>query len=349
MAAQIPDSYLLQDKEFSTVSIRKTIWLVPLFLIVLASCGPIAVPQTQATFTPQPLPATWTPTLAPTVIPTFTEFPTFTPVPPISLPASPTHDFLADLVARFSDSLPSPNGDWIAEREPKKLLVKSQNSRRVWTLPCELFDECSTVFPVRWSRDGQILYFAPAPVTGGPAGLPLVTALATIDVTTGKWQLLLPDSVGYDFTFSPDDEQIAFTRSSGYDAQEPSVTVGILRLRNKKVQGEQTLDETFAGDIVWSPYKSRIVFQTRDPEGSSVIFYDLETGLIKYVLQDEQADLDLSVWNDADNTVMIETRGWQTYRRSYWHLNPFTGEMTSASITSTPTTTTTPATQTPTP
>lgn len=322
------------------------VWIV---ILLLASCGPMPVSTPQATATPQVLPATWTPSLAPTGIPTFTDLPTFTPVPPIALPASPTHDFLSVVAARFSNFLPSPTGQWIAEREAAKLLVKSQNSRRVWTLPCELFDDCSAVFPIRWSDDGTILYFAPTPTTGNaPRDMPLVTALATIDVTTGRWQPLLQESDRhYDFTFSPDDEHIAFTQSSAYDSAEPSVSVGILRLKNKKIDGVQTLrDETFAGDIVWSPYKTRIVFQMRDPEGSSVVFYDLETRLIKYVLRDEQADLDLSVWNDADNTVMLETRDWQTRRRSYWHLNPFTGQMTPATITATPTVITVPITQT---
>jgi hypothetical protein len=318
----------------------KTLCIGFLILISLVSCGPASAPTPQATAAPQVLPATWTPTLAFTVIPTFTNIATFTPVPPIALPGTPTNDSLGALSERFPDSLTSPVGQWVAVREPTKLLVKSLESNRVWTLPCELFDECSTVYPVRWSDDGRILYFAPAPtVSGAPSGISLVTALAMIEVKSGKWSIVLPDSERhYDFTFSPKEDYIAYTQSSGEQAEDPSVTLGIYRLKNNKVQQEHTLDEMWAGDIVWSPFKTpRIVFQVRNTEtGSSVVFYDLETNVLKYVLRGEQADLDLSVWNDADNTVTLEERDWLTYSRSYWFLNPFNGEMSSARVTATP-------------
>jgi hypothetical protein len=196
---------------------------------------------------------------------------------------------------------------------------------------------------VRWSADGRILYFAPAPVVGGaPSGISLVTALAMIEVKTGKWSIVLPDSDHYyDFTFSPKEDFIAYTQSSGEQAEEPSVTLGIYRIKNHNVRQEQTLDEMWAGDIVWSPFKSpRIVFQVRNTEtGSSVVFYDLDTNALKYVLRGEQADLDLSTWNDADNTVLLEERDWLTHSRSYWYLNPFTGEFNSTLVTATPTST----------
>ena len=320
---------------------RKILFIGFLLLITLASCGPAVVPTPPATAAPQVLPATWTPTLAFTALPTFTSIPTFTPVPPIALPGTPTNDSLGALSERFQDSLIAPGGQWVANREPKKLIVNSLETTRYWTLPCELFDDCSTVYPVRWSTNGQILYFAPAPVVGGaPSGISLVTALAMIEVKSGKWSIVLPDSDRhYDFTFSPNEEYIAYTQSSGETSDEPSVTLGILRIKNNKVQQEHTLDEMWAGDIVWSPFKSpRIVFQVRNTEtGSSVVFYDFETNALKYVLRGEQADLDLSVWNDADNTVMLEERDWRMYSRSYWYLNPFTGELNSARVTATPT------------
>ena len=310
-----------------------------LILVFLASCGPAGGSVPQATAAPQVLPATWTPSPTFTAIPPATRFATFTPVPPIALPATPTNDSLGALAERFQDSLFAPVGQWVAYREPTKLLVTNVETNRVWTLPCELFDECSTVYPVRWSSNGQFLYFAPAPLVGGaPSGISLVTALAVIEVKTGHWQLVLPDSDRYyDFAFSANEDYIAYTQSSGFDAKEPSVTVGILRVKNNKVEKEYTLDEMYAGDIVWSPFKLRIVFQVRNTKsGSSVVFYDLERDVLKYVLRDEQADLDLSVWNDADNTVRLEERDWLTHSRSFWLLNPFTGEVYSARVTATP-------------
>lgn len=318
---------------------KKNRFLGILLLILLASCGPAAGSAPQATVAPQGLPATWTPSPTFTAVLTATRFATFTPVPPIALPATPTNDSLGALGERFQDSLFAPVGQWVANREPTKLLVTNVETNRVWTLPCEMFKECSTVYPVRWSSNGQFLYFAPAPVvSGAPSGISLVTALAVIEVRTGQWQIVLPDSDRYyDFAFSANEDYIAYTQSSGFDAEDPSVTLGILRVKNNKVQTEYTLDEMYAGDIVWSPFKLRIVFQVRNTKtGSSVVFYDLDRDVLKYVLRGEQADLDLSVWNDADNTVQLEERDWLTHSRSFLYLNPFTGEVYSARITATP-------------
>lgn len=315
------------------------IWIWLLLLLVLASCGPVTVSPTQATPTPRVLPATWTPSLAATALPTFTEIATFTAVPHVALPASPTNDSLGALKERFQDSLYAPVGMWVAYRDSKKLRVVNSETNHTWTLPCDLFKECSTVYPVKWTRNGQILYFAAAPtVSGAPSGMSLVTALGMIEVKKGKWEILLPNSGGYyDFAFSPDNDYIAFTRSSGEGVEEPSVSVGILRIKNRKVQQEHKLNEMYAGNIVWSPFKQRIVFQTRNAEtGSSVVFYDVDKDVLKYVLSGEQSDLYLSMWNDADNSVMLEEKDWLTHRRSYWYLNPFTGDLSSAGITATP-------------
>jgi hypothetical protein len=108
-------------------------------------------------------------------------------------------------------------------------------------------------------------------------------------------------------------------------------------MKNNKVEQESKLaDEVYAGNIIWSPYKRRIVFQTQNPDdGSSVVFYDLDTHVLKYVVSHEQSDFILSSW-DENNMVMLEKRDWVTHLRSYWLLNPFTGEQTSVSITATP-------------
>src|SRR5215216_5090928 len=175
-------------------------------IIFLASCGSGAVSQ-PSTVAPATLPATWTPT-QPTGIPTVTEFPTFTPVPAFTPMSTPTPDPLEVLGQRFQDSLFAPNGNWVAYRDPEKLrVVNTEDKTRVWTLPCEMFKECSTVYPVLW-LNGRTLYFGPAPKSGSaPDGISMLTALAKIDVRSGKWELVLPDSDRhYDFTFSPDED-----------------------------------------------------------------------------------------------------------------------------------------------
>jgi hypothetical protein len=314
--------------------------LLGVFILLLASCGPAVIGPPSATPAPLTLPATWTPTTGPTARPTTTEFPTFTPVPVITIPY-PTSDPLSALRQRFEDDLVSPDGHWTANREGTKLIIRNkENPLKTWTLPCELFEECSTVYPLLWSDDSTVLYFAPAPTVGGAGHEILsITAFAMIDIRTGKWTLLLPDSNRYyDFMFAPDYKFMAFTQSSAVDSDEPYVTVGILRMKNGKVENEHNLtDEIYAGNIVWSPFKRRIVFQTQNPDtGSSVVFFDMETGVLKYIVDHEQSDLFLSTWNDADNTVLLEKRDWVTHARSYWLLNPFTGDQTPASAVPTP-------------
>jgi hypothetical protein len=315
--------------------IKKSLWLIAFLL--LASCGPRAVSQ-PPTAAPITLPPTWTPSF-PTAIPTVTEYPTFTPVPAFSPMPTPTADPLEALSERFQDSLFSPNGRWIAYRDPEKLrVVNSEDRTRVWTLPCEIFKECSTVYPVRWTN-GRTLYFGPAPTSGNPpVGISMLTALARIDVRTGEWELVLPDSDRpYDFTFSPDEDYLGYTQSSGTEATEPSASVGVLSLEDKQWPSQVfTLDAAYAGDIVWSPFRPRFVFVTVDPEkGSGVGYYDVATNFLKYALEVAPRDIIISDWG-PENLVSLEFKDWNTQQRSYGVLNPFTGDLLGGSVTATP-------------
>jgi len=315
---------------------RKILFIASLLIILLPACGsPTANSQPLLTAAPLTVPPTWTPSPAATAIPTFTQIPTFTPVPAFTPLAYPTNDSLGALLERFQESLFPPRGQWAAYREPNGIKVVNAETTQEWTLPCKLFEECSILFPIQWSRNGRILYFAPAPSinSGSPVGIYLFTALAMIDVKSGKWEMLLPDSDRYyDFTFSPDEDYLAYTQSSGDLPGDPSVNVGILRLKNKKGQ-QHKLDGIFAGNIVWSPFKPRFVFQIQDPDsGSSVVYFDIDTNTLKYVLRDEQSDLYISSW-DENNVVSLQKTDWVTHLKSDWLLNPFTGDLSPASAT----------------
>ena len=308
---------------------RKSLFIILSLVILLFACAsPAANVQPTSTSVPLTLPPTWTPTPERTAIPTLTPIPTFTPVPAFTPLASPTFDAMGALLENFQDSLFPRRGRWAAYREGNGLRVINGETKQVWTLPCELFNECSILFPIEWSHDGRILYFAPAPAdSGAPAGIYLFSALAMIEVKTGKWEMLLPDSDHYyNFMFSPKQDYVAYTQSSGTLPGESSVSAGFLRVKNKK-GSEHTLDGRFAGNIVWSPFRPRFVFQIQDPgNGTSVVYFDVEANRLKYVIQDEQSDFYLSGW-DQDNLVSLEQRDWKTRLRSNWLLNPFTAEM----------------------
>lgn len=319
--------------------LQEKLAFVILSLILLTACGP-GVSQPLPTAPPITLPPTWTPSPVATALPTFTDIPTFTPVPAFTPIPTPTRDSVAALSELFQDSLFAPNGRWTAYREPDKLLlVNNDDPMHTWTLPCALFDECSTIYPIKWSRNSQELYFAPAPTVGGaPKGITQVTALAVIDVRSGRWEIVLPDSSRhYDFTFSPDNEYIAYTQSSGSSSEEPTVTLGLLRLKNKRVEQQYTLKGAYGGNFVWSPFRPRFVFVINDPqEGSAVGYYDINASFLKYALEVVPADILLSEWGQ-DNLVSLEIRDWTTNSRSYRVLNPFSGDLIGTSITATPT------------
>ena len=254
--------------------------------------------------------------------------------------STPTPDPLDALKERFQDSLFSPNGRWTAYREDKRLrVVNSEDPLRYWTLPCDLFEDCSTIYPVKWSHNSQLLYFAPAPTSfDAPDGMSYVKALATINMRTGKWESLLPETDGqYDFAFSPEDDYLAYTRSGGSDAEDGKIAVGVVSLIDPRQRSEYRMDGIYAGNILWSPFRPRFVFVINDPEkGSAVGYYDVTASYLKYAREMEPVDILLSSWG-PDNLVSFEKRDRDTNTKAYRILNPFTGETIGDSVTATPT------------
>lgn len=327
------------DFSMKTINLGKIFgsWSFLLMVVSLSACGPNV--QVLPTSTPLSLPPTWTPPAFPTALPTATELPTFTPVPAFTPLSTPTRDSVGALSEVFQDSLFSPNGRWTAYRDPDKLrVVHTEDPLRYWTLPCALFEDCSTIYPVKWQRNSQVLYFAPAPTAGGaPEGLYLVTALGTINVRTGEWEVLLPESDRhYDFNFSPDDDYLAYTQSSGTEVEEPTVSVGVVDMEDPRNRVQYTMDGAYAGNFVWSPFKPRFVFVIQDPEmGSIVGYYDIETDFLKHALVLEQTDIRILDWGQ-DNLVSIEVIDRVTGSRTYRVLNPFSGELIGGPINATP-------------
>lgn len=312
---------------------KKIILVILSLITVLAACGsPVNNSQTGQTPVSVNIMPTRTSSPGAPVQPVFTEIPTFTPVPAFTQPIYPTNDSIADLLKKFQETLISPSGQWIAYREPNRIRVINAETTQVWTLPCELFKECIGVLPVKWSRDGQFFYFASAPALSGyPEGITLFSAFARIDVISGRWELLLPDSTRYyDLTFSPNDEFLAYTQSTGGLVERPSVTLGILEVKDAMARDVTTLrNEFYGGNIVWSPFRNRIVFQTQNAEGSSIVYYDMDLNVLRYVVRDDPGDFYISAWGE-NNLVSIQRTDWVTRANTDWLLNPFNNELVPA-------------------
>jgi hypothetical protein len=132
-------------------------------------------------------------------------------------------------------------------------------------------------------------------------------------------------------------DYLAYTQSSGVEADKPEIIVGIIPMGDKKLPRPfHKMHAAYAGNIIWSPFKPRFVFITYDPDkGSGVGYYDLATDYLKYALEVAPRDIILSKWG-RDNLVSLEEKDWLTHLRAYRVLNPFTGELIGESITATP-------------
>jgi hypothetical protein len=248
------------------------------------------------------------------------------PLPSV-LPTNP--DPIDELGSRSVKTLLSPNGEWSANFDSASMEVMNQTNGRVWTLPCTLFKECSVITPVKWSSDNGSLYFAPqAQVFESPVGIHLYTAVARIDMETGAWEKILNETDRYyDFAISNDDEYLAYTQPQGNFGDNNSILISVLNLKNGR-EAKYSLAGFVGGNILWSPYTSRFVFQIQDPaNGSSLLYYDVDNDVLKYILKKEKNYFQLLSWGE-DNLVSLRKTSIVDRSQSNWVLNPFTNEIT---------------------
>jgi hypothetical protein len=313
-----------------------------LFIFLLVGCSKSSTPSSFVStqeITPFKLPATWTPTITNTPRPSATPIivETFTPVPPITTIPQYTQTLSPeDLWGNYID-LPSPNDEWIAYFNANEIKLVNNATDKIWTLPCELFERCQYILPIKWSNNGEVLFFGASSYLGGVPQSTEISFYSTagkINVTTGKWERLFPDPAGYfDFSISSDDMLVAYTQST-QDEQSDSLSVmlTILNLKNHKQQS-YTIGNGFGGNIVWSPYKERFVFQILDlSKGSSIIYYDAEVDVLRYIVKEKRSGFSIQLWLE-DNLVLVQETDWENKEPSMWYLNPFTNEFSIVSTT----------------
>jgi hypothetical protein len=276
------------------------------------------------------LPPTWTPSPTSSPRSTPTPFPTYTTVPPLASVLPTGTDPVNALVGGPEKALLSPNGQWSASFDSGSMKVVNQNTNRVWTVPCTLFKECFAITPVKWSSDSGSLFFAPeATIFEAPIGVKSYTAVAKIDVETGVWEKVLEETDRYyDFAVSNDDAYLAYTQPVEKFGDNKSVLLSIRNLKNGQ-EKRYSLDGFRGGNIVWSPYRTRLVFQIQDPVGgnSALLYYDVDLDVLKYILKETKIDYQIETWGE-DNLVSLQKFDWSDRTFSDWVLNPFTHEIT---------------------
>ena len=322
------------------VNVKNKYLVSSLFIILLFGCTtPNNSPILTATqgIIPFGLPPTWTPTITSTPRPSATSIvlETFTAVPPMtSIPLYTQTPNPDDLWANYIP-LPSPSEEWIVYFNIREIKVVNAATSKIWTLPCELFERCQYILPIKWSQNGELLFFGASSYLGGVPQVTTISFFSTagkINVKTGKWERLFPDPPGYfDFSISSDDTHVAYTQSVKEEQSGSlSVKLTVLNLKNHRQQS-YTLNQGFGGNIVWSPYKNRFIFQIYDSsKGSSIVYYDADINALRYIVQDEKSDFSIQAWLE-DNLVLIQETDWKNQDSSLWHLNPFTNEFLEAS------------------
>ena len=139
--------------------------------------------------------------------------------------------------------------------------IVNDTSGKVWTLPCELFERCSYIVPIKWAQSNDELFFGASSYLGGapePAKISFFSSVGRINIKTGKWDRLFPDPTGlFDFSISPDDAYVAYAELEN-DEQSISISVMLTVLNLETHQARRyNLGKGEGRNIVWSPYKGR--------------------------------------------------------------------------------------------
>jgi hypothetical protein len=327
--------------------VKSKISLVFLLIVLLTGCDshpslPTSVP-TEKTI-PTNVPTTRTSPIKITARPRFTLIipQTSTPIPSLtSVPKFTKTLASSDLWKNYA-ALNSPDEKWVAYYNFNEIKVVNLDTNIIWVLPCELFQSCNYIIPMKWSQNGETLFFGASSYLGAYPQSTKVSFFSTagrLDVQTGKWQRLFPDPVNlFDFSISFDDTYLAYIQPLLDEQFIPrSVVLTVLNLKNQQEQ-KTTLDSTgYGGNIVWSPYKERFVFQIRDSNNglSSIVYFDVGTNILRYIVKDEKSVFSIQSWLE-NNLVLIQKTDLDEQNLVSLFLNPFTSEFSVVS-TATPT------------
>jgi WD40-like Beta Propeller Repeat len=233
----------------------------------------------------------------------------------------------------------SPDGKWVAVGCINNFtaVYNLEDSSILWVVgfgqdlglynpELEFFGQIRIEF---WSLDSRYVYLTPFH-SGGEGGCPAYldgVALLRLDVITGEVTFTIrPEQYPsfYNISFSPDGTQLAYFRTW---LEHP-----ILNIQNLTTGEERhiPLGERFdeAGDVIWSPDKSRIAFSARTGY--------LCSEMVSYLVIMDMDDLDQTIlleapfrtikplnWTEDENIIFAW--GYQDY---YGSINVNTGVIT---------------------
>lgn len=305
---------------------------VPMETAVLPTVAATRVVATavSATLTPTPLPST-TPSPTPSSIPSPTPSRTPPPTPsrtpaPTALPRAtplPTPRIIADGT--------SPDGQWKVTLETR-YLPGEQVVERFWVMNTGeeggwLAEE--TTFGIddwfaphpktlHWSADGRYFYFTHTPFGDGCYPSSEIPDLYRLELSTGDVVPLFT-SLGYGFSISPDDQQVAYVSQS---------TLFVANLFGGEVK-ETPLAVAYEtslhlSQLTWSPDGRYLLLEAVidpcvvEPWMRTLLLVDTNTLAQTMALPQSATIYHIVEWPSLE-TAVLETSD------KLWWLNPFTG------------------------
>jgi hypothetical protein len=233
----------------------------------------------------------------------------------------------------------SPDGAWVARglaafpegaghRYYTRLTVERSDGSQEWTVLdtwSELALGYTTPRLLRWSSDGQHLYYTNRPVPDGCAVFVNGSDLQRVDLSDGSVTEVVP-SVGLWLSLSPDETTLAYVGYGDRGLVLRELTTGHERQTPIDAFGEA--QDAHVGHIVWSPDGDALMLTVAfdacgPPEESThaIVRVDAETLSQTTVMTQDDRLFTTQAWPKADQ-VLLKDRNGKT-----WWLAPETGDL----------------------
>lgn len=278
-------------------------------------------PQNSAvSSTSSPITSTSTVTSIPSNTPEIAISPTSTIKPPDQVLYSPNGEY----AARFDNAFGHP------AFESQVIEILDRNSSIMWEIPYQ--HETAMVDPhpglsiYGWSKDSDYLYFYYyfSPDGGDRAFWWDGFDLQRINIQKGNIERVIPSQIRefVAFAFSPDETQIAYTRSD----DNPSIVF----IRHLSTGEEKSVNVIFpsknyvrVGNIHWSPSGKEIAFQTETSDYMvQTIYLDLSTMEQKVIREYELFIIDFQGWTSDGKLEFREFKSYWDTSSQIVHIDP---------------------------